>query len=448
MNSLTLTFCAATLLDGHVIAAQHPASPALSPASAMISHGLVVHEWGTFTSVQGPDGVLLSWRPLETSRLPEFVYDWSHPGLGRPAVGALVFNKGSLQTLQRMETPVLYFYTEREQQVEVSVRFPQGLVTEWYPQAAQLGRPEVAVPADQSLKITGTDTLVWRGVTLLPPGKNPPALRGDSSGSHYFSARETDAAILKVDGGDGSNAAPEYERFLFYRGVGNFSTPLRVTTEPNNRFVLANTGSETIERLCVLCVRAGMAGCVWLEHLSPGEHREASVDFRVNGASTEEVSRQLGKDMAQALTKEGLYEKEAQAMVKTWKDSWFTEDGARVLYLLPRAWTDHTLPLTVQPEPERVVRVMVGRAEVLTPELEQGLAEAMREAESKEPAAQAHLHAQLRVLGRFAEPALFLATRYTNALANTLKSGSEPVKPRWAVGWPAGAEGPMLEENR
>src|SRR6476619_4234828 len=29
--------------------------------------GYVVHEWGTFTSVQGGDGVLLNWKPLETS---------------------------------------------------------------------------------------------------------------------------------------------------------------------------------------------------------------------------------------------------------------------------------------------------------------------------------------------------------------------------------------------
>src|SRR4051812_40035166 len=32
--------------------------------------GLVAHEWGTFTSVQGADGVLLPWQPLESSHLP------------------------------------------------------------------------------------------------------------------------------------------------------------------------------------------------------------------------------------------------------------------------------------------------------------------------------------------------------------------------------------------
>jgi len=47
--------------------------------------------------------------------------------------------------------------------------------------------------------------------------------------------------------------------------------------------------------------------------------------------------------MAAALVSEGLYQREAQAMVNTWRDSWFEEDGLRVLYTLPREWTDRTL---------------------------------------------------------------------------------------------------------
>ena len=39
---------------------------------------LVVHEWGTFTSVAGQDGASLDWRPLAgPSDLPSFVYDES-----------------------------------------------------------------------------------------------------------------------------------------------------------------------------------------------------------------------------------------------------------------------------------------------------------------------------------------------------------------------------------
>jgi hypothetical protein len=41
-----------------------------------------------------------------------------------------------------------------------------------------------------------------------------------------------------------------------------------------------------------------------------------------------------------------------------------------VLYTLPRPWTDRTLPLTLLPQPSTIVRVMVGRAEMITPAME------------------------------------------------------------------------------
>ena len=37
------------------------------------SNPLVVHEWGTFTSFAGSDGVNLEFRPLVTNDLPPFV---------------------------------------------------------------------------------------------------------------------------------------------------------------------------------------------------------------------------------------------------------------------------------------------------------------------------------------------------------------------------------------
>src|SRR5437762_11580770 len=80
----------------------------------------VAHEWGTFTSVQGGDGVLLDWRPLESSHLPKFVYDWTHAGLNRQPAGKLAPRKAAMVTLQRMETPVIYFYSSKEQSVDVS----------------------------------------------------------------------------------------------------------------------------------------------------------------------------------------------------------------------------------------------------------------------------------------------------------------------------------------
>src|SRR5258706_5374038 len=71
----------------------------------------VAHEWGTFTSVQGGDGVLLDWRSLETSRLPKFVYDWTHPGAGQQPPALL--GKGAMIARQRMEAPGIYFYSKQ-----------------------------------------------------------------------------------------------------------------------------------------------------------------------------------------------------------------------------------------------------------------------------------------------------------------------------------------------
>src|SRR5436190_9037375 len=95
------------------------------------AQGLVVHEWGTFTSVQGSDGVQLDWRSLLQSDLPKFVYDRSKRGIELQQ--GFYGEKLSLNARQRMETPVIYFYTEEETTVDVSVKFPQGLITEWYP---------------------------------------------------------------------------------------------------------------------------------------------------------------------------------------------------------------------------------------------------------------------------------------------------------------------------
>src|SRR5262249_10886500 len=85
---------------------------------------LIVHEWGTFTSVAGPDGKAIGWSPLDgRDDLPCFVERYRYN------------NKGTLPGTVRMETPVIYFYAADEMRVNVNVRFNQGAITEWYPRA-------------------------------------------------------------------------------------------------------------------------------------------------------------------------------------------------------------------------------------------------------------------------------------------------------------------------
>jgi hypothetical protein len=71
------------------------------------------------------------------------------------------------------------------------------------------------------------------------------------------------------------------------------------------------------------------------------------------------------QDLEAALVSQGLYPKEAHAMVDTWRDSWF-EEGSRLIYLVPRATVDTILPLQIDPAPSEIARVFVGHIELLT----------------------------------------------------------------------------------
>ena len=92
-------------------------------------------------------------------------------------------------------------------------------------------------------------------------------------------------------------------------------------------------------------------------------------------------------------------------MVTTWRDSWFTENGTRILYLLPQAWTDEVLPLLLHPAPRELVRVMVGRADILHQDIEKRAGELVTD-HFRGNTTRATAGFQQLGLGRFLEPAV------------------------------------------
>jgi hypothetical protein len=67
--------------------------------------------------------------------------------------------------------------------------------------------------------------------------------------------------------------------------------------------------------------------------------------------------------MKRALIAAGLYEEEADAMLETWKESYFQTPGLRVFYLVPNEWTQYFLPLQIS-LPHELTRVLVGRVDI------------------------------------------------------------------------------------
>jgi hypothetical protein len=302
---------------------------------------LVVHEWGTLTSVADERGMPVEWASLPGSAdLPCFV-----DRLGNNVKLSIKYSPGFV----RMETPVLYFYPQNHTTLSVHVDFPQGWITEWYPHASAVA-PSVPAPVG----VFRGGSIQWDSVEASP-GQMPqfPLSKGPS---HYFAARETDAAALQVGGAT--------EKMLFYRGIGSFRVPLQPKFTPEGKLEIANTGTEAIPLAIVLENREGRLGYRVLRNLSAA----VTVDSPDLTASADQLRQELAGDLVEF----GLYQKEAQAMIATWRDSWF-EEGTRVFYIYPRTEVDSKLPLSVTPKPTSLARVFVGRAEVLSPWMEQGI---------------------------------------------------------------------------
>lgn len=341
-------------------------APSAQGANAPDPAGLTVHEWGTFTSIAGRDGQAVEWRPLSgPSDLPCFVSVQNTNNLKVTIVGGVPGMKATV----RMETPVLYFYSSQDVTVRARVEFPQGAITEWYPSAR--------VPIGQALSPLARTrgSIEWNDVKVVPGANaNFPI---DSSKSHYYAARETDAAPLQVGG--------QQEKFLFYRGLAGFPVPLSATIRTDGSVAVTQSGDRAIDTLILFERRGARFGYRTVR----AGGRDVAIQRPALTGSLESVRH----DLRGVLTEQGLYPREAAAMVETWRDSWF-EDGARLFYLLPQSAVDALLPLQIEPKPASVARVFVGRLEIVTPEIESEVAQAIR---ARDPIA-------LRKYGRFLEP--------------------------------------------
>lgn len=330
-----------------------------------VSHAapnLEVHEWGTFTSIAGADGRAVPWQATSED-LPSFVYSNHFSCAGLRSCVMMEQTKSRLRALIRMETPVIYFYTPEPLDVSLQVSFPTGRMTEWFPSTWN-----------------STATLLDWGTFRVDPTQRP-TLPTEAAPNHYYAAREVDAAPVlvagqrHVEGGPGcterevefergrktrmclsSKPTKEWERFLFYRGVGDFHPPLEAVVSKTEVTV------TPVEKLgtALLFERRGNAVGVTSFDARAGSQRVSRPAL----TATPESIRQT---VFERLVATGLFEKEARAMVKTWDDSWFVE-GVRVFYIVPEARTAALLPLTISPAPTRLVRTIVGRLELLMPE--------------------------------------------------------------------------------
>jgi hypothetical protein len=339
---------------------------------------LVVHEWGTFTVLQNERGEQLGGINIDDEPVPKFVHNLNPYVLQSSYTLREVRSKGAPQRHPyvnvRLETPVIYFYPPKSQdgpmRVNVDVSFRGGWLTEFYPYAAAVA-PGLKENSFEFGAITPQtfSRLSWRDLKIGTDRAGP------ATNEHVWTApRQTEATPVVTPEG-------EAEKYLFYRGVGNFTAPLTIThnTEAGKLSVRGNF-ADVLES----GQQAKIAGA-WLVHIC-SDGRTAfrriepftatsdaaavltTVSSRFDDQDYKSINgEKLRQQMREAIVAEGLFEDEAYAMLRTWDRAYFQKPGLRVFFTVPRKWTDHRMPLDVS-VPAKIERVMMGRIELVGPE--------------------------------------------------------------------------------
>jgi hypothetical protein len=360
------------------MAATAPAQPAAE---------LVVHEWGTITTVHAADGTPQSGlNKIDASEvLPKFVHRYEPESTRFDPAKKLVKSPlvpGRPDVTMRLETPVIYFHpppgARYEQPVDVSVLFRGGVINEFYPAAeaaVYLDRARIADKQESgviSREWTGETLnnfvlgeLKWTGVrlhdTVVAPLTNDPV---------WLAPREVQSASVFVpDAGEG-------ERYLFYRGVAALPALFQTRHQRGHvqlrgpeHLAWHEDRSLRVPKVWLVDVRADHA-------IAFREHPAIELGKPTLGKEVARLERFTDSDYAAdnlqplraalktSLINQGLFADEAQAMLDTWKHSWLEKPGLRLFYVVPRSWTDHFLPLTLS-VPARVTRVIIGRIDLL-----------------------------------------------------------------------------------
>jgi hypothetical protein len=372
---------------------------------------LVVHEWGTFTTMSGADGVGLEGLAHEEEALPEFVYS-------RTKVRECPLRRQGYKGLEvapshvthKMETPVIYVHSKTARSLRVRVDFVGGLLSQWYPVTDLLGPPEG--PCDGGpldLRKVDRSFLEWDVDVLAADAPAPAEVPEVAAEDPWAFAREVRCAWLRTRPrhGPGRVGPVEAERYLFYRGLGSLELPFRGLADEAGGLTFENRSGQAVAQV------------VALEVGPKGEQARYDIACGVagDGACRSDLSKRhfapiadvlpgLEADVQKILRGRGLHEDEARAMVRTWSRSWFRHEGTRLIYTVPQETTEKVLPLAITPRPAALVRVLVGRLELITPTVQREVEAALEDVASTEPARRDAAEARLARLGRFLEPHL------------------------------------------
>jgi hypothetical protein len=386
---------------------------------------LVVHEWGTFTSLQDETGSTLGSLNSDDEPLPSFTHELDYFHRLKPGELPPLTYQGAPPShpavTMRLETPVVYFHPPKSAslpiEADIKVSFYSGWLTQFYPDA------DAETNGFSSNGRLGTrfmpGWLKWNGLKIGAAGAH-----GPETTEHVWTApRAVQAAAVTTRTG-------QSEKFLFYRGVGQIDAPLRVFRSGLDDIVVQGQLEAGMVTFLPLKVRK-----LWLAQFRP----DGTCAFRALAPiAFESVSdtnrifqrtpatfledeflsanlKKLQANMRSALIEDGLFADEADALLNTWEVSYFKSWGLRLFFLVPRTWTDYRMPIEIS-VPSDITRVMVGRIELITAEHRALLRQLAEEPVPDKPWARYDIVGNRRVMKGTMPPVYRDLGRFRNAL--------------------------------
>ena len=358
---------------------------ALAASPAPCQAPLIVHEWGTITTRHAPDGTpqgrLNHVAALDT--LPGFVHAYEPAAISKDPERSLAKTAlvaGRPDVTMRLETPVIYFHQRRGSApiapFDVSVRFRGGIVNEFFPNGEASAAPDAETATSGSLwrvlpaawsgvrlddQVVGR--LLWHGLTLHDSARFAPTSR-----HVWLAPRRVNARAVTTTSG-------ESEQYLFYRGVAHLDALLQTRLAGGELYLAAPRALQwmpaprmTIPDSWLVDIRPDGAvafrenGPITIEQAAPSRELQRLALFGSRDYGAGKVAA-LRQSMKRALVTAGLYDDEADALLETWRGSYFTTPGLRVFYLVPNEWLSHFLPLRIS-TPNELTRVIVGRIDL------------------------------------------------------------------------------------
>ena len=328
---------------------------------------LNIHEWGTMTSWHRSSGEALGGlnNTAHQDVLPAFVHALNNRGLQSFEKDGSV--AGHADVTMRLETPVVYFYPDatfdKSKKINFKASFTAGLLNEFYPKAITwdtniMGGRQYG----PRLHETSRSSLEWKDIEL---GGNWPVPQTNMP--VWLAPRQVKATKVRV--------GSEVEHYLFYRGVANIPSLLATQHSKTKNYLKISTPAEHTLHFQKLIIPSA-----WYISIQPDKTLafknlgtlilnksnnlllETKYQFPEN-TYTQAGKAKLREEIHQALVRDGLFDDEAWAMLNTWDSSYFEQNGERILFIAPKAWMDHYIPLEVS-VPSQITRVFVGRIDL------------------------------------------------------------------------------------